>query len=208
MNSLKPIIEALETAHRHFNAALFGGRLKGVPVITVQTRGRRAAYGWYWPAKWSNETETPAELNLSAEDLKRPSDDVLLTLAHEMVHQAAAEAGIKDCSRNGRYHNRRFAELARGAGLVPPSEPDKRLGFSCATWGDGRLALDSLDSNVGESFKLARRLAAPGKQKGRMRLYVCACGFKIRCGREDLRAKCLECEGEFERNDVLNGGAP
>lgn len=204
MNSIRPVIDALEQAHGHFNRALFGGRLARVPVITVQTRGRRAALGWYGREHWINGAGNLAELNLSAEDLKRDPADVLLTLAHEMVHQAAHEGDVQDCSRGGRYHNRRFAELAARAGLTVPTEPDKRHGYAFVTWGPagskGRAALDGLDSSVREVFALARRVLPTKPSKGRMRLYVCGCPkpFKVRCGRTDLSARCNVCGEDFK----------
>jgi len=212
VNSVRPIIEALERAHSHFNATLFGGRLTTCPVITVQTRGRKQALGWYSRAQWVNGAGTPAELNISAEDLKRAALDVLLTLAHEMVHQWADERHVKDCSRNGRYHNRQFARLATEAGLSAPSEPDKRLGFSAVTWGPegsrGRLAVDGLVSTVEPALVLARAIL-PGKpSKGRMLLYVCECEppYKVRCGKSDLNATCNVCEGAFVLAQPPGGG--
>lgn len=210
MNSLRPVLEALEAAHAAFNAAMFGGRLKRQPVITVQTRGRRRAYGWYWAGRWQNGQPSPAaELNVSAEDLKRPAEDVLLTLAHEMVHQATDEAGVKDCSRNGAYHNRKFRTLAEEAGLCGPAEADKRHGFSAVTWGPegsrGRAALGGLDSKIREAFDLARIMPTAKGSKGKMLLFVCGCGFKIRCGRRELAAQCLQCEGRFELQEGRAG---
>lgn len=208
MNSVRPIIEALERAHAHFNAALFSARpLTTTPVITVQTRGRKSAYGWYARGQWVNGTSTPAELNISAEDLKRAAEDVLLTLIHEMVHQWADERGIKDCSRNGRYHNKSFAKLAEEAGLCAPAEPDKRLGFSGVTLGPAgsraRVAVDSLDSTIRAGFALARAVFPAKPSKGKMLLFMCQCPYKIRCGKSDLSAHCLQCDEDFE----LVGGA-
>lgn len=202
MNSIRPIIEALENAHAHLNREMFGARLQTAPVITVQTRGRKSAYGWYGREHWQNTTCKPAELNISAEDLKRPAEDVLLTLAHEMVHQHAHEAGVKDTSRNGRYHNKQFRRLAEEAGLCAPAEPHKKIGFSAVTWGAagsrGRAAFDSLDSKIRDGFTLARLLPESKPSKGKMLLFVCGCGYKIRCGKSDLLATCGRCQTPFE----------
>lgn len=201
MNSIRPIIEALEGAHAHFNAALFGGRLKTSPVITVQTKGRKNALGWYWSGRWVNGTGRPAELNMSAEDLKRPADQVLETLVHEMVHQAADEAGIKDTSRNGAYHNKKFRELAEAAGLCVPADPDKRHGFAFTTLGPegtrARVQVESIRSKVEPVLVLARAIVTGKKSKGKMLLFVCGCGFKIRCGRAELSARCNACDSDF-----------
>ena len=208
MNSLKPIIEALEQAHGYFNRELFKSRLSDNVVVTVQTRGRKSAYGWYGHGFWANGEATPSEMNLSAEDLKRDPQDVILTLVHEMVHQAAAEAGIKDTSRNGRYHNRAFAKVAREAGLLAPDKPDKRHGFSNVTLGPSefraRKAFDSIDSKVLDVFQIARRVFPARASKSRMRLYICQCEppVKIRSGRKDLLVQCLHCMERFFEPEV------
>jgi hypothetical protein len=205
VNSIRPIIEALEGAHAHLNGTLFGGRLKTSPVITVQTKGRKKALGWYWSGRWVNGSGHPAELNMSAEDLKRPYSEVLETLVHEMCHQAADESGVKDTSRSGAYHNKKFRALAEGAGLCVPAEPDKRHGFAFTTLGPegsrARLAVESIRSTIEPVLVLARLLPVGKKSKGKMLLFMCSCGFKIRCGRSELDARCNACDSDF----VLQG---
>lgn len=205
MKSLRPIIGALEDAHRHFNRELFSAELSGDVIVTVQTKGRRRALGWYGHGFWDagEGVQAPAEMNLSAEDLRREAVDVMLTLIHEMVHQWAAEKGVKDTSRNGRYHNREFARLAAMAGLLAPSEPDKRHGFSSVTLGPrgyrARRAFDSLESTVLDALTLARRVFPPKPSKSKMLLFVCGCEpmYKIRTGRKELLAVCSYCGDRF-----------
>jgi len=52
-----------------------------------------------------------AELFVGGEGLRRGAREVLATLLHEAAHGVATTRGVKDTSRQGRYHNRRFAEL-------------------------------------------------------------------------------------------------
>ncbi|WP_240969138.1 hypothetical protein [Streptomyces sp. HNM0575] len=54
-------------------------------------------------------------------------------LLHEAVHGIAAARGIRDTSRAGRYHNRRFLAVAEELGLVHPEEPHASSGFSLVT---------------------------------------------------------------------------
>lgn len=57
---------------------------------------------------WASAKELYYELNLGAEYLDRPIENVLATLMHEMVHIYCMENKIKDTSNAGRYHNIRF----------------------------------------------------------------------------------------------------
>lgn len=51
-------------------------------------------------------------------------------LLHEAVHGIAAARGVRDTSRAGRYHNRRFLAIAEELGLQHTEEPHPSSGFS------------------------------------------------------------------------------
>ena len=51
-------------------------------------------------------------------------------LLHEAVHGIAAARGIRDTSRAGRYHNRRFLAIADELGLDHADQPHPSSGFS------------------------------------------------------------------------------
>jgi hypothetical protein len=65
------------------------------------------------------------------EGLNRPVREVLTTLLHEAAHGLADIRGIKDTSRQGRWHNKRFAALADELGL--DTTKDSRTGWSPCT---------------------------------------------------------------------------
>ncbi|WP_037572445.1 hypothetical protein [Phaeacidiphilus oryzae] len=54
-------------------------------------------------------------------------------LLHEAAHGLAAARGIRDTSRAGRYHNRRFLGLADELGLDHSADPHPSSGFSLVT---------------------------------------------------------------------------
>lgn len=54
-------------------------------------------------------------------------------LLHEAVHGIAAARGVRDTSRAGRYHNRRFLAIAEELGLDHVDEPHPSSGFSLVT---------------------------------------------------------------------------
>jgi hypothetical protein len=65
---------------------------------------------------------------VSGEGLSRTADQVFTTLLHEATHGLAAVRGIKDTSRQGRWHNKQFAKLAAELGMT--TTKDDKLGFS------------------------------------------------------------------------------
>ena len=100
----------LEKIFRTLNADWFSGELEE-PIITIQSTPR--AYGHVTVAKtWKRKDEDRHELNLGAETLNRPIEEVVATIMHEMVHLYNIANGVQDCSRGGTYHNKRFRDEA------------------------------------------------------------------------------------------------
>ena len=110
------ITSFLEHAYGVLNEEYFDGVLPPV-VITVQSSPK--AYGHYttWDA-WRENEKGFREINLGAENLSRSLPFTIATLIHEMTHHYCAMAGIKDTSRGGTYHNKRFKAEAEKRGLV------------------------------------------------------------------------------------------
>ena len=77
---------------------------------------------------WRRGEDNTYELNVAAEVLDYPIEETLDTLMHEMVHIYCREHGIKECSRNGSYHNSRFRSEAEKRGLT--CVYDKRYGWN------------------------------------------------------------------------------
>jgi hypothetical protein len=83
----------------------------------------RPAYGWFAERAWRYGDRHVHELFLNADrrvphPLVSAAEDVLVTLLHEACHVWAQVGGVRDTSRDGRYHNRRFAEIALIIGLA------------------------------------------------------------------------------------------
>lgn len=106
----------LEDAYNKFNEYYFDGAL---PTVMITIQSSRGAYGHCTTQKvWASGGERYYELNLGAEYLDRPIENVLATLMHEMVHIYCMENNIKDTSNLGRYHNKKFKEEAEKRGLL------------------------------------------------------------------------------------------
>jgi hypothetical protein len=123
---------------------------------TAHASGGRATLGHFGADRWITQDGRLPELFAAGELLAGANGHgggrtVLKTLLHEAAHGLAHTRGVKDCSRQNRYHNRRFAALATELGLTPPRHPDSVLGFSAATLEDRaadtwRQVIDAIDT--------------------------------------------------------------
>ncbi|MFJ2781735.1 MULTISPECIES: hypothetical protein [unclassified Kitasatospora] len=117
-------------------------------------------------------------------------------LLHEAAHGLAAARDIRDTSRAGRYHNRRFLLLASELGLAHPVEPHASSGFSQVTmlketqerYADTIERLDRAlgahqEAVAGDGVTRAFRgpAARHGSSGGGVRVKaVCGCGRNVR----------------------------
>lgn len=95
------------------------------PVVMTLGSGTMGAargsvrLGHFAAARWgAGESADLAEVFIGGEGLRHGAVDVLGTLLHEAAHALAHVREIKDTSRQGRYHNRRYKILAEELGLT------------------------------------------------------------------------------------------
>jgi hypothetical protein len=90
-------------------------------IVTGQGSSRRRGVplrlGQFAAARWRPGDGTVGEVMVSGEGLTRGAPQVFATLLHEAAHALAREREIRDTSREGRYHNRRFKRIAEELGL-------------------------------------------------------------------------------------------
>ena len=118
---------ALEAARR--SDALLPGIVESVESVVMYVAGTpKSRYGHYLDEAWRSGNRRSAEIVLNAGFLDRPAENVMTTLLHEMAHAYASANNIPDTSRDGRYHNRRFAEVAiqLGAHVVKDADVGHR----------------------------------------------------------------------------------
>jgi hypothetical protein len=96
------------------------------------------------------------EVFISGERLACGATLTLQTLCHEAAHVLARVRGVQDTSRQGRYHNRRFVELAALYGLewaAPQAHPV--IGFSAVTMtADAERRLRPVISRLDKAIRL------------------------------------------------------
>jgi len=185
----------LEDAYVVLNKAFFGGELPPV-VITIQSSKSLGHYTM-WDA-WENETEGYREINLGAETLNRPIEQVIATLIHEMVHHYNATVlHQKDTSRGNTYHSKVFKRVAESTGAVKIGY-DPRIGHSPTTPTD--TLINFISEQGWQGVDLSRN--TPDKAtKGRtshIRKYVCpVCGSSVRATKA-VNIGCLDCNCPME----------
>ncbi|MBF6329795.1 hypothetical protein [Nocardia transvalensis] len=79
--------------------------------------------GHFAPHRWVRGDYELHELFVGGEGLNRGPVEVLCTLLHEAAHGMAVTRGMKDTSRQGRWHNRRYRDLAVELGLTVDADP-------------------------------------------------------------------------------------
>ena len=89
-----------------------------MPTFTMQSTD--GSYGHVTTSKvWKTESgKASYELNIGADYLNRPIENIVATLIHEGCHLYAMQNGIKDTSNKGVYHNKKFKALAEERGLI------------------------------------------------------------------------------------------
>lgn len=171
---------------------------------------RRMRRGHFCPERWVTEDGRRHEVFVAGERLADGPEGVLTTLLHEVAHILAAEREIQDTSRGGRWHNRRFVEVARELGLDYTHErPDSSIGFSDVTMPETtkhayRLTLDMLEDAI--AAHLGRRVSVPastGTGTSRSLKATCACDRIIRASAtvlEGAAITCTACGCEFTQD--------
>lgn len=198
--SLKNTIQQLEDLFEVFNYKYFNGELSK-PVITVSPDMTKGAYGWCTSYKaWKeagHETDGYYEINICAEYLSRSYEDVAGTMLHEMIHLYNLENGVKDTSRGGTYHNKKFKEAAEAHGLIV--EASEKYGWCVTKLNPEALEeVEEFMESIGKkSFDLYRepvKKEKKGGKKSSSRKYVCpCCGLIVRATKE-VKVKCFECD--------------
>lgn len=116
------IVDTLKELYRVFHSledSVFHVKLEE-PVILIQSSNKKFLGTCSVNKDWSNKTDEKKEkyeITVSAESLKRSTEEIVETLLHEMVHLYCSLNDIKDTSNNFVYHNKRYKQEAESKGL-------------------------------------------------------------------------------------------
>jgi len=155
-----PILDAL-------NNALVSIRQHnpGVPnVVIVLGTSSRLKLGHFHAGQWDGRADH--EIMLSGESLARDAVDVFGTLLHEAVHAYCHVEGIKDTSRQGRFHNGLFKATGEAFGLVLAKQGS--IGWSATSVPPATRKLYAKEiSTLRKALKTYRRPASAPASKPR-----------------------------------------
>lgn len=189
-------------------------------------RGRLVKLGHWWGGQWVADGQPRGEVLLAGEALHLEPARVFEVLLHEAAHGINAARGVKDTSRGGRYHNKRFADTARQVLLRVRAMPPYGLAATDLT----PSVLDRYGPTIeglGDAMRIARQLRAglrvgadggeiggtidgtktggkdtgDGQPKAGAKATACGCGRKMRMAPSTLAAGpvvCGLCGNEFK----------
>lgn len=214
MNTYNRVAGYLNKVFKLINAEYFGGELE-MPTITIQSTAN--SYGHVTTSKvWTTDKGTAShELNIGADTLARPIENVVATLIHEACHLYAMQNGIKDTSNRGIYHNKRFKALAEERGLQIERHP--RYGWTVTHPTDETIRF-CLDNDLQEIRITRNTLLSftpigtgkagngsddttpkPTVKKGNSIKWVCPCCGAIVRSTKVLNIVCGDCDVKFEQ---------
>ncbi|SDN14465.1 hypothetical protein SAMN04488074_13641 [Lentzea albidocapillata subsp. violacea] len=211
------LVTALDATWRAIQA-----RHPEVPDVAITmgsgTTGRRGSVklGHFAARRWVRRTASESEradveqhvheLEVGGEGLGRGGLATLETLLHEATHALAEVRKVPDTGDNGRYHNIKFASLARELGLDAANSGNKHgWNATSATKSTAELyaaQVEALDAAI-TVYRLPDPTSTPGSAtSGRMLAAVCGCDkprrFRIARGVLDLGAiTCSVCRKQF-----------
>lgn len=185
------IMKSQETLEKYFNLInkkYYNGELPHV-IITLQSQGRKkGVYGWITVQKvWEDNKKEKYEINISVEHLNRPFQEVINTLAHEMVHLYCLENDIKDTSRGGVYHNKKFRDESEKRGLII-TQADK-IGWSITSASKEFKQFVKENKERTDTFKIVRNTKYNDKSKKKQVSYRYECSI---CGGIARSTKALQ----------------
>jgi hypothetical protein len=177
-----------------------------VVVVASGSEGKRLNLGHFAPHRWQVNGADRHEVLVGGEGLQRGPTDVLGTLLHEAAHGLAQARHVQDTSRQGRYHNRRYATLARELGLDVTTV--KPIGWSATTVPEQTAAGHAAQlEELAAALVLWRRQEHPTGPGGRARNLLaaaCGCGRRIRAAKATLAEAailCGRCTQPFQPDD-------
>jgi hypothetical protein len=179
-----------------------------VVVLGAGSDRRQGLFKWghYARLRWQGGEQALAELLVAGEGLARGVEEVFGTLLHEGAHCLADRRGLGDTSRDGRYHNARYRDVAAELGLEVAQTPSygwattRLRPETAAAYGPelerlrGALTIYRVAESQGRDASAA---GGPGggdrRRSANLLPAVCGCPRRIRIARSTLATGPITC---------------
>ena len=194
---------------RAINAEYFNNELEE-PTITIQSAA--ASYGHISVNRiWHNNDVSTYELNISADYMNRPIENVVATLIHESCHLYALMHNIRDCSNRNIYHNSRFKKIAEEMGHLEVHRHEK-YGWTITEPTEDTLnfiisyGFEDIELNRGSQFSFTGiggdksgngSQVKPPRKPTSTRKYICPCCGNSFRATKNLNVLCMDCNEQF-----------
>ena len=128
LNNVQRVQQYLKKIFRLLNEQIFDNELEDVQIVLSNSS---RCYGYYtlnkstWIGNSCGQEFHHHEIGISAQYLSSEGRDITTlvgVLVHECVHALGEQRGIRTCSRNNVYHNRRFRDLSSSTNFFPLRE--------------------------------------------------------------------------------------
>ncbi len=113
--NMSAVEKQLEHMFHILNREYFDGKLDEPAIVVKSDLKNRQKISTN--KIWSGESINYYEISISAGLLNEPINEIAAALLHQCVHLWNLKCGIKDVSRGGAYHNKRFRDSAEEHGL-------------------------------------------------------------------------------------------
>ena len=205
----------LNKIYKAVNEYYFNNELEAV-TITIQSTV--TAYGHCSVSKcWTDaDGNKTRELNIAAEYMSRPIEQVVATMIHEASHIYNLQNGIHDVSANGYYHNKKFKKTAEELGHLQ-IDHDPRYGWTVTSPTDDTVqfcldyGFDDILTNRETGYAIATGGGTPKtgnggngtnppkvKKPSNSKRYQCPCCKAIVRATSYVNVICADCNVSFE----------
>ena len=200
LTNIQRAIQFLNKVFRGVNERYFNNELE-MPVITIQTSV--GAYGHITVDKvWNTDGVARYELNIGAETLNRPIENVVATMIHECSHLYCLMNNIRDTSNNGAYHNKRFKQVAEEIGRLQIDRHDK-YGWTITTPTEETLSFcvdygfEDIKINRKSSYYTVGTTTTRIKKTSSTRKYICPCCKNSFRATKSINVLCMDCNEQY-----------
>lgn len=213
LTNYRRAVQYLQKIYKLVNEQYFNDALEEI-TLTVQESARSYGHVSVSNTWFTADGKGMKELNISANYLTRPIEEIVVTMIHEASHIYNMQHGIKDTSNGYVYHNTRFKKTAEEMGHLRIERHEKygwTVSFATEETLDFciRNGLEDIQIGRGNEFSYggftggtSGNGATPPtppttRKKSSTRKYICpCCGTSFRATKE-IRVMCMDCSEQF-----------